>query len=50
MHDIQYRTQAASEATGYNQSPTPSFYIGFDQELMKIPVPTLSIPSADKGE
>lgn len=43
MHDTQYRTQVACEATGYNQPPTTSFYIGFDTDLMNVPVPTLDI-------
>ncbi len=43
MHDTQYRAQVACEATGYNQPPTTSFYIGFDEDLMNVPTPTLNI-------
>ena len=50
MHDTQYRTQVACEATGYNQPPTTSFYIGFDEELMNVPVPTLDIVNNRQGE
>jgi len=30
MHNPQYRAQVASQNTGYNQPPNPSFYIGED--------------------
>ena len=50
MHDTQYRTQVACEATGYNQPPTTSFYIGFDENLMNVPVPTLDIVNNRQGE
>ncbi len=50
MHDTQYRTQVACEATGYNQPPTTSFYIGFDEDLMNVPVPTLNIVNNRQGE
>lgn len=50
MHDTQYRTQVACEATGYNQPPTTSFYIGFDEDLMNVPVPTLDIVNNRQGE
>ena len=38
MHDKQYRVQTASQNVGYNQPPNTSFYIGFDEDLMEIPV------------
>lgn len=50
MHDIQYRAQVACQATGYNQPPTTSFYIGFDEELMNVPTPTLNIVNNQQGE
>lgn len=50
MHDTQYRTQVACEATGYNQPPTTSFYIGFDEDLMNVPTPTLDIVNNRQGD
>ena len=47
MHDIQYREAVAWQLTGYNQPPHPSFYIGFDEALMQVPVPTLSYTGGD---
>jgi len=38
MHDKQYRVQVASQNCAYNQPPNASFYIGFDEDLMEIPV------------
>ncbi len=38
MHDKQYRVQTASQNVGYNQPPNVSFYLGYDKDLMEIPV------------
>ncbi len=38
MHDKQYRVQTASQNVAYNQPPNPSFYLGFDKELMELPI------------
>ena len=38
MHDTQYRCAIAWQNTGYNQPPHTSFYIGFDETLMEVPV------------
>lgn len=43
MHDTQYRAQVACESSAYNQPPCTSFYIGFDEALMNVPVPALNI-------
>ncbi len=33
MHDVQYRTQVATEQSGYNQPPHPSFFLGTGFDL-----------------
>lgn len=38
MDDIQYRCAVAGQNSGYNQPPHTSFYIGFDQLFMEVPV------------
>ena len=38
MNDTQYRCAIAWQTTGYNQPPHPSFYIGYDKDLIEIPV------------
>lgn len=43
MHDRQYRLAIAWQNVAYNQPPHPSFYIGFDQEKMDIPVPRVQL-------
>ncbi len=50
MHDTQYRAQVACESTGYNQPPSTSFYIGFDEDFINVPVPTLNIVNNQSGE
>ena len=46
MHDPTYRAQMACNGSAYNQSPDAGFYIGYDVELMQVPVPTLNIVKA----
>lgn len=46
MHDTQYRAQVACEGTAYNQPPTQSFYVGFDEDLIEVPVPNLNMVNA----
>lgn len=36
MHNPQYRISVASQNTGYNQPPHPSFFLGTDMEVSKI--------------
>ncbi|WP_017472475.1 rhamnogalacturonan lyase [Amphibacillus jilinensis] len=43
MHDSQYRVAIAWQNVAYNQPPHPSFYIGFDQSHMTIPVPPVHL-------
>lgn len=43
MHDSQYRVAIAWQNVAYNQPPHPSFYIGFDEEYMKIPIPRVQL-------
>ncbi|MBU5593820.1 rhamnogalacturonan lyase [Amphibacillus sp. MSJ-3] len=43
MHDSQYRVAIAWQNVAYNQPPHPSFYIGFDQSAMQIPLPKVKL-------
>lgn len=43
MHDSQYRVAIAWQNVAYNQPPHPSFYIGFDEEAVKIPIPKIQL-------
>ncbi|WP_067843492.1 rhamnogalacturonan lyase [Amphibacillus sediminis] len=43
MHDSQYRVAIAWQNVAYNQPPHPSFYIGFDEASMDIPVPPVKL-------
>lgn len=47
MHDPTYRAQMACNGSAYNQSPDAGFYIGYDTELMQVPVPTLDVVKAE---
>lgn len=50
MHDPTYRAQMACNGSAYNQSPDAGFYIGYDTDLMVVPVPTLEVVKAtDEG-
>ncbi len=46
MHDPTYRAQMACNGSAYNQSPDAGFYIGYDTDLMIVPVPTLNVVKA----
>ncbi len=46
MHDPTYRAQMACNGSAYNQSPDAGFYIGYDEDLMVVPVPTLNVVKA----
>ena len=46
MHDPTYRAQMACNGSAYNQSPDAGFYIGYDTELIQVPVPTLNVVKA----
>lgn len=43
MHDTQYRTSIAWQNTGYNQPPHTSFYIGYDRDLIEVPIKQYNI-------
>lgn len=43
MHDRMYRLAVAWQNVAYNQPPHPSFYIGYDEEYIKVPVPAYTI-------
>lgn len=42
MHDVQYRTQVATEQNCYNQPPHVSFYLGSDAKLPERPAVTVN--------
>lgn len=50
MHDPTYRAQMACNGSAYNQSPDAGFYIGYDTDLMIVPVPTLNVVKAIADE
>lgn len=50
MHDPTYRAQMACNGSAYNQSPDAGFYIGYDTDLMIVPVPTLDVVKAVSNE
>jgi len=38
MQDVQYRNAVAAQNSAYNQPPHTSFYIGFDKNMIEIPI------------
>lgn len=50
MHDPTYRAQMACNGSAYNQSPDAGFYIGYNTDLMIVPVPTLDVVKAVADE
>lgn len=43
MHDSMYRVAIAWQNVAYNQPPHPSFYIGYDEEYIDIPLPDVQL-------
>lgn len=48
MHDKMYRVAIAWQNVAYNQPPHPSFYIGYDEEYIKVPMPDFKLIKQEK--